>query len=632
VSAMSERAGSPGAARADGWLAIGISVAFALLYLRTLCPTVYLGDSGEICTAIATGGITHPPGYPLFSLLGRIALALVPWGEPAHRIGWVVALSAGAAVGVLFRLAREIGAGAWAAALAAAAFGLSPTFWSQSVRVEVYSLHVLLAGLTLLAGLRYQRSGSRIALVGTALAFSLGLAHHLTIVLLGPSLAVLCGPRLRTEEGRWARLAALAAVLLIGPALYLLLMAWARAEPLQNWGRPVTLPLLWNHASARFYHNLLLAPDDGFLRQRLQTTWHLLTDTFPAAAWLLAMPGALVVGRRDRCRIAALLLIPGVVFFHALCYRIRDVAPYFLVAWLVIALLIAAALERAGSLVRWRAGAAAVHVGAAALLVALPFCRNWPACNLSRVTWVRDFARHKLESAGPGSVLITEADDDTFPVWYVHDVLKVRPDVVHLERMIAAGTWANYDRDPSLWYPYRLRRQGVPAPIPSALTPERRFYLAQDGYLIDLLNGPLRGRPICLTFFAGGREESRQVFFRWVAARNLLLPQGLTLFLQPRRHPVNLPALLAANDRVWRRIALPDLRGIRTDDEMSPDYVGTHYACSLVNYAHLHEMAGNVARAAALYRRAAAWAPRYEPAVTGWASLRGSTRARLAGS
>ena len=57
-----------------------------------LCPTVYLGDDGEICTAIATGGVIHPPGYPLFSLLARLALALVPGGEPAYRIGCLVAV------------------------------------------------------------------------------------------------------------------------------------------------------------------------------------------------------------------------------------------------------------------------------------------------------------------------------------------------------------------------------------------------------------------------------------------------------------------------------------------------------------------------------------------------------------
>ena len=71
--------------RADARVTLGLAAGFLLLYLRTLCRTVYLGDSGEIATAIVTGGIIHPPGYPLFSLLGRAALWYLPFGEPAFE-------------------------------------------------------------------------------------------------------------------------------------------------------------------------------------------------------------------------------------------------------------------------------------------------------------------------------------------------------------------------------------------------------------------------------------------------------------------------------------------------------------------------------------------------------------------
>src|SRR5689334_6462000 len=82
----------------DRLVGVGLFLGFALLYLTTLCPTAYVGDSGEIAAAIATGGIIHPPGYPLFGLLGRLALILIPVGEPAFRIGCVVAFAAAAAV------------------------------------------------------------------------------------------------------------------------------------------------------------------------------------------------------------------------------------------------------------------------------------------------------------------------------------------------------------------------------------------------------------------------------------------------------------------------------------------------------------------------------------------------------
>ena len=45
-----------------------------LLYLATTCPTVYFGDSGELIAAADSLGVAHPPGYPLYTLLGRLML------------------------------------------------------------------------------------------------------------------------------------------------------------------------------------------------------------------------------------------------------------------------------------------------------------------------------------------------------------------------------------------------------------------------------------------------------------------------------------------------------------------------------------------------------------------------------
>ena len=36
-----------------------------VVYLVTICPTVYLGDSGELTAAAFSLGIPHNSGYPL---------------------------------------------------------------------------------------------------------------------------------------------------------------------------------------------------------------------------------------------------------------------------------------------------------------------------------------------------------------------------------------------------------------------------------------------------------------------------------------------------------------------------------------------------------------------------------------
>ena len=67
------------------------SLLLAALYGATLAPSVAGGDSGELTAAALTGGVPHPPGYPLFALLARGLATLPIWGlgglagEPALR-------------------------------------------------------------------------------------------------------------------------------------------------------------------------------------------------------------------------------------------------------------------------------------------------------------------------------------------------------------------------------------------------------------------------------------------------------------------------------------------------------------------------------------------------------------------
>jgi hypothetical protein len=62
-----------------------ISNIIIFLFIITNPPTIYLGDSGEIVTAIYTLGIGHPPGYPLYILSGKI-FSLISLGDIAFRI------------------------------------------------------------------------------------------------------------------------------------------------------------------------------------------------------------------------------------------------------------------------------------------------------------------------------------------------------------------------------------------------------------------------------------------------------------------------------------------------------------------------------------------------------------------
>lgn len=62
-----------------------MSVLILFAYFRTTPSTIYLGDAGEIVTSIHRLGIPHPPGYPLYTLFGKI-FTMLPVGDIAFRV------------------------------------------------------------------------------------------------------------------------------------------------------------------------------------------------------------------------------------------------------------------------------------------------------------------------------------------------------------------------------------------------------------------------------------------------------------------------------------------------------------------------------------------------------------------
>ena len=79
-----------------------------LVYLTTVSPGVNFIDSGELITAVHEPGIAHPPGYPLYVLLGYVA-SHVLWGDVAWRVNVFSAFWGAMAVGAFFFLIYQSG-------------------------------------------------------------------------------------------------------------------------------------------------------------------------------------------------------------------------------------------------------------------------------------------------------------------------------------------------------------------------------------------------------------------------------------------------------------------------------------------------------------------------------------------
>ncbi|MEX0736521.1 MAG: DUF2723 domain-containing protein, partial [Bacteroidota bacterium] len=181
-----------------------------MVYLTTMAPGLSFIDSGELAAVASTLGIAHPTGYPLFALLGRVAV-LVPLGlEEILVLNFFASIVTSLAVAFFFKCVSRIRTlvapaapgpeknryllGASFPSLAGSlVFGFSTTVWAQSVVTEVYALHLFLLMAMLSAFLKaagdFQADASHVprSLFLASFLLGLGFTNHMTTILIVPA-------------------------------------------------------------------------------------------------------------------------------------------------------------------------------------------------------------------------------------------------------------------------------------------------------------------------------------------------------------------------------------------------------------------------------------------------------------
>ncbi len=152
------------------WLSFGATTLLALVvYLFTLAPEVGLDNSGVWTTAAAYGGVSSPPGYPLWTLWAWGFTQLLPFANSAWRVAVSSAVAGALACGLIALMVSRGGTAIlertpdpqrlkpkeekWLRAVcgyaAGMVFGLNGAFWPQAVIVAVWPLSILLLCLVL---------------------------------------------------------------------------------------------------------------------------------------------------------------------------------------------------------------------------------------------------------------------------------------------------------------------------------------------------------------------------------------------------------------------------------------------------------------------------------------------------
>jgi hypothetical protein len=416
---------------------VAVVAAALVAYLGFACPFVLGGDQGEFTALFTLGGVAHPPGYPLWTLLLR-AMSWMPGSTPSLAAARVTAVVGAAAVGVLYAACRSWGASRGASAVACVVYAFAPLTWIYATQVELFALNALLcSALLALAGPECPLRGER-RIVAVGLVVGLGLSHHPTFLAMGP-IAILAGVRAWRELGEAVRvrsslLGGAAFVLGLAPYDYLV---WASRHPqgLWVWGGPTDpaglldagVPVPGAHfaalgsslAVATLVIGLPVAVV-GLVRGFLRDRGAAIAIT---ASWLLAGPAVLATLVGQPVGVYSLLMER----VHILPLMILSVP----LAWGVDLL-----LEHAPRDAReWIAAAVAIGV------TAVDTWRVPPRIAEYERPTVEHYLQDTLTNLPPLAVLIGMGDHRFFGFLVEQRVVGLRPDVVYIDAGMLRADW-----------------------------------------------------------------------------------------------------------------------------------------------------------------------------------------------
>ncbi len=632
------------------YAAVVLVVTFGV-YIKTLAPTVSFFDSGELISAAYTLGVAHPPGYPLYVLLGWFFSKIPVGGNVAYRLNLMSACFAALAAMMAYyvtyglisvrqqpvdtpdtptssssveRLLYPV-----IAMIAALTFAFSLTHWRQAVIAEVYSLNAFLCGLVLLLLFMWQRSAGRSAalLYLTAFLFGLGFGDHQMIAFLAIAAVFLV---LRTDWSivlRWRALLLIGLCLGLGFTVYLQVPIRARANPPINWGNASTVKQFkWlilregyanverGHAVRKFWDLLrgqetrteesgarteqdagspatlrqtqdvansgaqdaaapMSAPaESGSFWQRVRASllYQQLATFNPLREFGYFGVALAFVGLGYgvmRIRIPTLTLVIALVSLVLSLVLIGDppaenvflVEEFHTPAYLCVSVLIGLGIAAIARGVLWLIGAGLALQYAAVLVLAVAFLvlpSTQVLLHLKTVDrrWnyvAYDYGSNILHSLQPDAILFTWGDSGAFPLWYLHYVEGVRPDVtlIHVPHL---GT---------NWYVESL---------PPELFISDNPFDVHDGNFVALLDEIVQKN-----------SPARPIYFDYSSSHALMLPYALL------PHGVVYKLALpgdALDEHVWERYSLrglvafsltaKDLDRLRQESQIPEDIAG----------------------------------------------------------
>ena len=425
------------------------SAVFLLLYATyslTAFPTIALEDDGVFVLTAFFNGIEHPPGYPLFTLIGNL-FTHIPIGTVAYRVHLVSALFGAATCSVIWLITFKITHQLSAAYCAALALGFSSVFWSQSLISEVYTLNTFLFFTTFLLCLlvpnaRTDFQKTRL-LVLIGFVYGLGLSNHWPLLILASPLFVFLLWPHRSLIFRKSPFIGLA--MLAGLLPYAWMVIRSQMNPVINFGGEIdSMEAFLYYVSRKYYAGVDSQPGAGWFDkiQFIAFSTRQALAQFTPIGFLIAICGLIYLHKLSNktilpaivtgilCTYIPLHLMLGFNFdeHYMSVFSVYPLIPYGLLS-IALGAGSVQLIEYLLLKTKLRPSSKPFLNALALTLPVLIFSMNFSVNNQSDNYWARDYAHTLLTSLPQHAIMFVNGDIDMGTIGYFNLVEKVRPDI-----------------------------------------------------------------------------------------------------------------------------------------------------------------------------------------------------------
>lgn len=456
-----------------------------VFYLITIAPSVIQIDTGELAAVQCTLGIAHPTGYPLFTILGHVfTLIPLPFSK-IFQLNILAALFCSAAIGVFtytaklildnlssfqfsktskvkakkkkqsdktqvpntetafvlsehFKIIAVIFSGLFLA--------LSKTFWFQSTSVEVYSLHLLLITLILLALIKafiLSEKGKSISKywIIFAIALALGFTNHMTTLLIIPAVTYLYFVKNGLNSKSIKQI--LIMLLIFFPILILIyayLPIRANQNPIINWGNPIDWERIIRHISGHQYQVWLFSSTEAAAKQFNYFIGNLPMEfSISLIMILLGLISSFIYARK-------FFIFNCIIFLstvlYSINYDINDIDSYFLLAYISLAFFATFGISQLVLFTLKKRINIVLPVAVLLVFLGLQFYNSYDTVNQRNNFIYEDYTKSLLNSLPNNSIVFSYQWDYFISAsYYFQQVENYRKDVTVIDKELLRRSW-----------------------------------------------------------------------------------------------------------------------------------------------------------------------------------------------